>query len=85
MGVSHDGQVVFAGGMSRGSANRIRANVKALGANGAQFEIEKLKGWPEYFKGFAFDGKETVYGSTSGYRLIKLTSAGRVISQTPIF
>lgn len=47
-------------------------------------KIDKLPGWPEYWKGFTAtaDGG-TIYGTTSAYRIFKLDSAGKIQASAP--
>ena len=52
---------------------------------GASFEIEALRGWPEYFKDFAFAPDGTVWAGTTSYRLVHIGADGTVIDAQPIF
>ena len=48
-------------------------------------EIDKLPGWPEYFKGFsATDNGAAIYGATTGYRVIRMTPDGKVSAAAPV-
>ncbi len=48
-------------------------------------KIDKLPGWPEYWKGFAAtaDGG-TLYGTTSAYRIFRLDPAGKIQTSAPV-
>ena len=49
------------------------------------FKIDKIGGWPEYFKGFATAKDGTIYGGTSAYRLAKIAPDGAVIMVVPVY
>ena len=72
IGLSPDQSTILTGGLRNGSITIVD------GMKGVSFRVQKLPGWPEYFKGFCADGNGAIYASTSGYRVIKLNSQGRV-------
>lgn len=45
---------------------------------------DALKGWPEYLYGFAIAGDGTIYGGTSAYRMMKISSDGKVLDMKPV-
>jgi WD40 repeat protein len=40
------------------------------------FQVDRIGGWPEYFKGFAIAADGTVYGGTTAYRLVRVNPDG---------
>lgn len=79
IGVSRDQKTIATGGLAAGmlmdEAEKTHVN----------FKFSKLPGFPEYIYGFAIGTDGTVYGGTSGWRIIKISPAGKVLSETPIF
>lgn len=52
---------------------------------GVKGEIDKLPGWPEYFKFFtAPAGNQVFYGATSAYRIFRLNAEGKVEAAEPV-
>lgn len=45
---------------------------------------DRLKGWPEYLYGFAIAPDGTIYGGTSGYRMLKVAPGGKVLDMKPV-
>lgn len=45
---------------------------------------DRLKGWPEYLYGFAIAPDGTIYGGTSGYRMMKISPEGKVLDMKPV-
>ncbi|MEE2786891.1 MAG: hypothetical protein VX589_06095 [Myxococcota bacterium] len=84
-GVSEDGQRIVAGDLARGSLAQVGADVAATIKATKMFNAQKLPGWPEYFKAFAFGPDGSTYGATSGYRIIKIDSTGSIVGETPIY
>ena len=82
---SEDGLRIVTGGMARGSIAQLGQNAVASTQNAKQFSAQKLPGWPEYFKGFAFGIDGSIFGATSGYRIIKIDPSNTVVSETPIY
>lgn len=79
IGVSPDQKVIGTGGLRNGSYTQVD------GLEAKTFKISKLPGWPEYFKGFAFDGEGNAYGFTSGYRMIKIRPDGAIEKEVPVY
>ncbi len=79
MGMSADQKIFMSGGLSHGTYTRVE------GMNKVQFKLDRLSGWPEYFKGFAVAADGTAYGSTSAYRIIRISPAGTVDKSFPVF
>lgn len=79
IGISRDYQFIGTGGLSNGTYTKVE------GMNMKAFNIDKLPGWPEYFKGFAFGPDGTAYGITSSYRLVKIKTDGLVEKTVPIY
>jgi hypothetical protein len=55
------------------------------GGTPAEFEVDGVGSWPEYFKGFAFAPDGTMYGGTTAYRLVRIGPDGTVAAAAPIF
>jgi len=52
---------------------------------GVKGEIDKLPGWPEYFKWFAAPaGNQVIYGTTSAYRIFRISSEGKIETVEPV-
>jgi hypothetical protein len=49
------------------------------------FEIDRLPGWPEYYKGFGFGPDGTVYGVTTAYRLVRINKNGEAEKVVPVY
>lgn len=45
---------------------------------------DRLKGWPEYLYGFAIAPDGTIYGGTSGYRMLRISPEGKVLDMKPV-
>lgn len=46
---------------------------------------KRLPGWPEYFYGFAASKDGTIFGWTSGSRIVKISSDGKLVDLKPVF
>ena len=79
IGISPTQSLILTGGMRNGSITK----VDGMTAN--SFRVQTLPGWPEYFKDFCTDGKGSVYATTSGFRVIKLTNEGRIVKEAGCF
>lgn len=79
VGVSEDQSVVLGGSLASGSRSTV-ADLK-----GTKFRADKLPGWPEYFKSFAFTMEGVGYGTTSGYRLTRILADGTIEKSVPIY
>jgi WD40 repeat protein len=79
IGVSADHQTLMGGGLAAGT------QLKPADLSQKEFKIDRLPGWPEYFKDFAFATDGTSFGSTSGYRIIKINADGTFDKSYPIF
>jgi WD40 repeat protein len=89
-GVSHDGRYIMTGSLrgftvlDAGAMTASTGEPEKLAGNSS--EIDKLPGWPEYFKGFdATAGGKAFYGATSGYRVVLFDATGKVIKTAPVF
>jgi hypothetical protein len=49
------------------------------------FDIDQERGWPEYFKGYAFAPDGSLWGGTTSYRLVHIGADGKVIAIKPVF
>lgn len=79
VGVSEDHGQIYGGSMASGSRTTVADLV------GVKFQIDRLPGWPEYFRGFAVGPDGTGYGTTSGYRLVRFGPTGTVDRAVPVF
>ena len=79
LGRSIDGKLILSGGL------RAYSITDAASLQGVKGEIDKLPGWPEYFKGFDAtpDGKQ-IYGATTGYRVFLFDRSGKVVKSAPV-
>ena len=77
IGFSSDQKVLMTGGLSDGTYTKVADLTKA------RFQPDRLPGWPEYFKSFAVAVDGTAYGSTSGYRIIKIKPGGAFEKSLP--
>ena len=78
-GLSPDQELIFTGGLRNGSITKVDDMTHV------SFRIQKLPGWPEYFKGFCSDGNGNIYGATSGFRVVKIDTSGKIIKETGCF
>ncbi len=79
IGLSHDGSLVLTGGLARQSVTKVSD------LSGSTSTVEKLPGWPEYWKGFsATAGGGAIYGTTTAYRVFKLDASGTVQASAPV-
>ena len=79
LGFSADQKVIMSGGLSVGTYT------KTADMSGTVFKPDKLPGWPEYFKGFTVASDGTAYGSTSGYRIMKISPSGAFEKSVPVY
>jgi len=78
-GISPDRKKFLLGGLRNGTL----VNVEDLAMK--TFEIDRLPGWPEYFKGFGFGPDGTGYGVTTAYRLVRINKNGTAEKVVPVF
>jgi WD40 repeat protein len=78
MGFSPDQKLLMGGGLAHGSFRNMEDGTTL------EYKTSRLPGWPEYFKGFCSGPDGAVYGTTTGYRLIKVSPAGQILSETPV-
>jgi len=79
MGYSSASNAVASGGMGNGSI------INLADGTATKFKIDRIGGWPEYFKGFSFAKDGTAYGGTTAYRLVKIGPDGKVEIVKPVF
>jgi len=79
MGSSVDQKILMTGGLADGTYTKV------ADLNKVRFQPDRLPGWPEYFRGFAVTADGTAYGSTSGYRIIKIKPGGSFEKSVPVF
>jgi len=80
-GVSPDAKAFLKGGM--GPLGGVHVTVKDLKTK--RFRIKAIKGWPEYFAGFAFHTDGSAYGVTSCFRIVKLSKEAKVERVVPVY
>lgn len=80
-GASPDHALLAVGGLRRATLVRLED------MNTADFRLDELPGWPEYFSDFAITGDGTVYAATDGFRVAKVTPDGIGFTQrvAPVF
>ena len=78
IGFNHDCSKILTGGLAKFSITPMDSLEAVTG------KLDKLPGWPEYFKGFTgtADGS-ALYGSTSAYRVVKFLPDGSVAVAMP--
>ncbi|MFH0782383.1 MAG: hypothetical protein V2B20_10600 [Pseudomonadota bacterium] len=79
LGCSVDQTVLLSGGLAVGTYTMVD------GLRKMKFQSDHLPGWPEYFKSFAVAADGTAYGSTSGYRVIKIKAGGVFEKSVPVY
>ncbi len=79
IGISTDGATVLSGGLRDGSRTTL-ADRKST-----KFRIDKLPGFPEYFKSFTVAADGTGFGGTSCWRVVRLDPAGKIEKVAPIY
>ncbi|MFH0782890.1 MAG: hypothetical protein V2B20_13215 [Pseudomonadota bacterium] len=79
LGFSADQTILLSGGLADGSYTKVD------GLAPVRFQLDRMSGWPEYFKSFAIAGDGTAYGTTTGYRVIKIKAGGIFDKSTPVF
>ncbi len=80
IGFSADQKILLTGSLASGSVSKVGPEL-----DGKEFKIDKMPGWPEYFKSFATAADGTGYGSTSGYRIVRIKPDGSLDKSFPIF
>jgi hypothetical protein len=59
--------------------------VDSKSLQGPTGQIDRLPGWPEYFKGFAAtDNGTAIYAGTTAYRVIRISPDGKVVAAAPV-
>ncbi|MCK4766450.1 MAG: hypothetical protein KAW12_29915 [Candidatus Aminicenantes bacterium] len=79
MGVSPDRKAMLVGGLRSGTL------INAANLDMVAFKVDKLPGWPEYYKGFGFAADGTGYAVTTAYRLVKIDKKGVIEKTVPIY
>ncbi len=77
-GVSADGSTVLSGGLRSG------ARTTLADRKGTAFELDKQPGFPEYWKSFSFANDGTGFGGTSGWRVVRIDAAGKIVKTAPV-
>lgn len=78
-GSGSGGNILLTGGLGNGTY------MKVDDFSAVSFKIDKLPGWPEYFKSFTADNNGVAYGGTSAYRLIRISGAGKDVKAVPVY
>jgi hypothetical protein len=79
IGVAPDQTRVALGGLRDGSL------VILADRSAVVFKLDEVRGWPEYYKGFAFAPDGSVYAGTTSYRLVHIGADGRLLAARPVF
>ncbi len=78
-GASPQQTAIYGGGLRNFSI----VDPKSL--QGPTGQIDRLPGWPEYFKGFsATDNGGAIYAGTTAYRVIRISPDGKVLAAAPV-
>lgn len=70
--VSADGSTILSGGLRDGCRTTLADNKSSA------FRLDKLPGFPEYFKSFSFAADGSGFGSTSGWRVVRIDATGAI-------
>jgi hypothetical protein len=76
---SADGSVILSGGLRSGT------RTKTDGLEATPFRLEKLPGFPEYWKSFTLATDGTGWGATSCWRVVRLDASGRIVKVAPVY
>ena len=49
------------------------------------FRIERVPGFPEYFKGFSLASDGTGFGATSSFRVVRIEPDGTISKLAPVY
>jgi len=79
MGISPDRKAFLLGGLRDGTL------VHVDGLAMTTFRIDRLPGWPEYYKGFGFAPDGTGYAVTTSFRLVKIDKTGKIVNTVPVY
>ncbi len=72
IGYSIKNKLLVTGGLANGTVTQLDTGEQR------GFRINRIGGWPEYFKGFAVAADGTIYGTTTAYRLVRISPDGAV-------
>ena len=76
---SVDGTVLLTGSL------RIGARTQMPDRKPVYFELDRLEGFPEYFKSFDLAGDGTAYAGTTAHRVIRIGADGAIQSSQPVY
>jgi len=79
IGLSGNQESICTGGLAKATYTKVK------GLESKELKIDKIPGWPEYFKGFAFDSEGNAYGTTSAYRILKIKPDGTIAKAVPVY
>ena len=79
MGCMADGSALLTGGL-RDASRTTLPDLKIT-----PFELDRLEGFPEYFRSFSFAADGTGYAGTTGWRVIRITPDGKVDKAAPVY
>jgi len=77
--LSNDCKVLATGSMRDGMLITV-ASIQPV-----KFKVDTIPGWPEYFQSFSFNGDGTLYGSTSAYRVTRISKDGKVEKTASVY
>lgn len=78
-GIGASGDTLLTGGLANGSY------IKTADLAPVTFKVDKLPGWPEYFKSFSVDQNGVGYGGTSAYRVVRIGDNGKDVKAVPVY
>jgi hypothetical protein len=79
IGISSDRKAFLLGGLRNGTLAQVDGLVMTT------FQVDRLPGWPEYYKGFCFGPDKTGYAVTTAFRLIKISKTGVIEKAVPVY
>ncbi|MDP6637145.1 MAG: hypothetical protein QGG42_19775 [Phycisphaerae bacterium] len=76
-GWSGDGSIFVCASLAEGYYVRV-------GKEAVKFKVDRLPGWPEYFRDFGVTDTGTAYGVTDAGRIAKISGKGELVSIVPL-
>nr|MDJ0975149.1 hypothetical protein [Planctomycetota bacterium] len=76
---SLDGKVLLTGGLRDGTRTVLD------GRKNTPFRLDKIDGFPEYFKDFSVAADGTAFGGTTAWRIIKIAPDGKIVAKKPVY
>ena len=74
-----DGSVILSGGLRSGTRTATE------GLKAAPFRLDKMEGFPEYFKSFDTTADGSAFAGTTGWRAVRIGADGKVQAAQPVY